>query len=433
MMFSRERQSVDSPVQPLSPRSKQVWLLPGMVLIVLLTVLMMVSARSVTAKANAPAVWQNEAPSANPPIQASIVPIATGLNSPTDITNAGDGSGRIFIVEQPGQIRIYDGTQLLPTPFLDISSLVLFGGERGLLGLAFHPDYATNGYFFVNYTDSSGNTVVSRYTVSSNPNIANPNSAVVVLRVNQPFANHNGGRLIFGPDGYLYIGMGDGGGAGDTGNRAQNLGVLLGKMLRIDVDGGGNPPECDASGTYTIPPSNPFVGDPGTVCDEIWAYGLRNPWRFSFDRLTGDLFIADVGQNLWEEVDLQPAASTGGENYGWRLMEGNACFNPPVGCNNGTLTLPILVYPHENGLCSITGGYRYRGSALPGANGVYVFADYCTGQIAGARQNSDNTWQAFVIRDTGFAITAFGEDEAGELCFASAGNGTNGAVYCLFP
>ncbi|MCA9969668.1 MAG: PQQ-dependent sugar dehydrogenase, partial [Anaerolineales bacterium] len=381
------------------------------------------------AAVSAPAGWQPAAPWATALAQATITPIATGLGTPTGITHAGDGSGRIFIVEQPGRIRIYDGTQLLPTPFLDVSGLVTSGGERGLLGLAFHPNYAANGYFFVNYTDSAGDTVVARYTVSANPNVADAGSAVIALRVDQPFANHNGGQLQFGPDGYLYVGLGDGGSAGDPGNRAQNLGLLLGKILRLDVDGGGLPPDCDAGGQYTIPADNPFVATAG-ACGEIWAYGLRNPWRFSFDRASGDLYIADVGQSAWEEIDFQPASSAGGENYGWRLMEGFSCYNPSTNCNDGSLTLPVVVYPHTAGLCSITGGYVYRGSAAPGAAGAYIFGDYCTGQIAATRQDGAGSWQTSIIRDTNLGISSFGETESGELC---VGDGFGGAVYCLFP
>jgi glucose/arabinose dehydrogenase len=281
--------------------------------------------------------------------QIDLQPVAVGLANPVAITNAGDGSGRLFITLQAGRIVIYDGTRVLPTPFLDITPLVSSGGERGLLSVAFHPNYRTNGVFFVDYTNTDGNTVIARYSVSQDANIADPNSAAILLTITQPFANHNGGQLQFGPDGYLYIGMGDGGSGGDPSNNAQNLGTLLGKILRIDVDG---------ASPYAIPADNPFVGVPSTL-PEIWAYGLRNPWRFSFDRLTGDLFIADVGQDSWEEVDFQPAGSQGGENYGWRLMEGNHCYNPPTNCDPGGLTPPILEYEHgtndANG-CSISGG-----------------------------------------------------------------------------
>ena len=289
-------------------------------------------------------------------------PVITGLSSPVGITHAGDGSGRLFIVLQGGRIVIFDGVKILSSPFLDITSVVSSGGERGLLGLAFHPNYVGNGSFYVNYTNTAGDTVIARYSVSANPNQADPTSADILLTIPQPFSNHNGGQLHFGPDGYLYIGIGDGGSGGDPQNNGQDLGTLLGKILRIDVDKG--PP-------YAIPPDNPFFGPGDGALDEIWAWGLRNPWRFSFDRLTGDMFIGDVGQNSWEEVDFQPASSAGGENYGWRLMEGNSCYNPATNCNDSTLTLPILVYDHTVG-CSVTGGYRYRGSKNPALDGFYL-------------------------------------------------------------
>jgi glucose/arabinose dehydrogenase len=246
--------------------------------------------------------------------EIDLEPIASGLANPIAITHAGDGSDRIFITLQGGQIMIYDGAQLLSKPFLDITSQVITsGGEQGLLSAAFHPNYTNNGFFFVNYTDTNSETVIARYSVSSDPDVADPNSAFILLRIAQPFGNHNGGQLQFGLNGLLYIGMGDGGSGGDPRDNAQNLGTLLGKMLRIDVDGGVS---------YAIPLDNPFLGTPNAR-EEIWALGLRNPWRFSFDRLTGDLFIGDVGQSSWEEVDFQPGNSPGGENYGWRLMEGN--------------------------------------------------------------------------------------------------------------
>jgi glucose/arabinose dehydrogenase len=253
-----------------------------------------------------------------------VKPFITGLSNPIAITNAGDDSGRLFVVLQNGQIIIHDGTRVLSKPFIDISSLVSSGSERGLLSVAFHPNHASNGFFFVTYTNINGDTVIARYSVSGNPNVADPNSANILLTITQPFSNHNGGQLQFGPDGYLYIGMGDGGSGGDPQNNAQNLNTLLGKILRIDVDGGF---------PYVIPPDNPFRETHGAR-DEIWSLGLRNPWRFGFDRLTGDLYLADVGQERWEEVNFQPASSLGGENYGWRLMEGNHCFNPSTGCNS---------------------------------------------------------------------------------------------------
>jgi hypothetical protein len=334
-----------------------------------------------------------------------------------DITHAGDGSGRLFIVLQGGRIVIFDGVQILSPPFLDISSLVSSGGERGLLGAAFHPNYVGNGFFYVSYTDTTGASVIARYSISLDPNRAGPASDVIILTIPQPFSNHNGGQLHFGPDGYLYIGVGDGGSGGDPQNNGQDLGTLLGKILRIDVDSGL---------PFTVPPDNPFVGIIGAR-DEIWSFGLRNPWRFSFDRLTGDMFIGDVGQNSWEEVNFQPSTSTGGENYGWRLMEGNSCFNPTTNCNNGTLTLPILVYNHSVG-CSVTGGYRYRGSKNANLNGLYLYGDFCTGLIWGAQEDGPDGWNTTVLLDTNFSISTFGEDESGEIYFAHL-SATNGAIY----
>jgi glucose/arabinose dehydrogenase len=349
--------------------------------------------------------------------------VVEGLERPVAAAHAGDGSGRLFIVQQGGEILIFDGTKLLPDPFLDLSSSVSSGSEQGLLGLAFHPNYENNGFFYVNYTDVSGDTQIVRFTVSADPNVANPGSAVTLLSVDQPFANHNGGQLAFGPDGKLWIGLGDGGSAGDPGNRAQSGTTLLGKILRIDVDQGV---------PYGIPQDNPFVSNPA-VLDEIWALGLRNPWRFTFDRLTGDLFIADVGQNLWEEVNFEPVTSAGGANYGWRRMEGAHCFNPASNCNTGSLILPILEYSHSLG-CSITGGYRYRGTEMPEHFGTYFFGDYCSGSIWGGIENVDTgAWSQTELLDSDLAISTFGEDEQGELYVADH-NGTlyrmHGETFC---
>ncbi len=344
---------------------------------------------------------------ANAASQIELTPIVSGIDSPLAITHAGDGSGRLFITLQVGRILIHDGQQVLSTPFLDIGALVSTDGERGLLSAAFHPNYVSNGFVYVNYTDLNGDTVVARYTVSGDPNLVDPASAVILLTIPQPFANHNGGQLQFGPDGYLYIGTGDGGGGGDPSNNAQSLNSLLGKMLRIDINAG--PP-------YGIPPDNPFIGDPAAL-PEIWALGLRNPWRFSFDRLTGDLWIADVGQDNFEEVNVQAAGSAGGENYGWRLMEGTSCFNPASGCNDGSLALPVVQYDHSLG-CSISGGYRYRGQDHPGLAGVYFYGDFCTGRIWGASQDAAGSWTAAELLDTDFRISAFGEDEQGEMYVA---------------
>ncbi|MEX2542306.1 MAG: PQQ-dependent sugar dehydrogenase [Trueperaceae bacterium] len=344
--------------------------------------------------------------------------IASGLQSPTAIVDAGDDSGRLFVLEQPGRIRIIADGQLLPEPFLDLSGSISDGGERGLLGLAFHPDYAGNGRFFVDYTDPNGHTVVARYSVSADdPNRADSESAAEVLRVEQPYANHNGGQLGFGPDGYLYVSLGDGGAGGDPHDHGQNPATLLGTLLRLDVD---------AAEPYAVPADNPFV-DNDDARPEIWAYGLRNPWRFSFDRETGDLWIADVGQNVWEEINLQAAGSGGGENYGWNVMEGAHCFEPSEGCDREGLVLPVIEYDHDQG-CSVTGGYRYRGSALPGLAGVYVYADYCSGEIWGASPNDEGGWTSESLLQSGVRVSAFGEDESGELYLADHGGG---AIYRL--
>jgi len=341
----------------------------------------------------------------------TLVPLASGLNRALTVVHPGDGSGRLFIVLQGGQIMTFDGTRVLPRSFLDISALVSCCNERGLLGLAFHPSYASNGFFYVNYTNRIGDTVIARFTVSGlSPNLANPLSLTVLLRVDQPFPNHNGGQLQFGPDGFLYIGLGDGGSGGDPMNNGQRLDTLLGKILRIDVSGS----------PYTVPASNPFVGVPGAL-SEIWAYGFRNPWRFSFDRLTGDLFIGDVGQEEWEEINFQPASSAGGENYGWRLMEGSHCFDPPTGCDPGGLVLPILEYSHDLG-CAVIGGFRYRGAQVPGLTGWYLYADFCTGTIWGANQDLTGAWLTDVLLETGFMVSSFGEGPDGEQYVLSYGS-----------
>ncbi len=345
-----------------------------------------------------------------------LQPVVSGLTMPVTVTNAGDGSGRLFIVQQTGQIRIFTNGTLLLAPFLDISDLVSCCGEQGLLGLAFHPDYATNGFFYVDYTDNAGNTVVARYSVSENdPNVADPDSAQTVLTQVQPFSNHNGGQLAFGPDGSLYIAFGDGGSAGDPQENGQNLETWLGKILRVDINGDDFPGDPDRN--YAVPPDNPFVGVPGL--DEIWAYGVRNPWRCTFDRVTGDFFIADVGQGNWEEIDFQPANSTGGENYGWDVLEGMHCFEdiPQGSCNqflNGGSTLPVLEYSHSLG-CAVTGGYRYRGQLYPQLDGIYFYSDLCSGTIWGAIRDNQGRWVSQDLLDSGLSVTTFGEDEAGEL------------------
>ncbi len=346
--------------------------------------------------------------------------VASGLDRPVQVIQAGDGSDRLFVVEQPGRIRVVKNGSLLSTPFLDVADRVTYGGERGLLGLAFHPDYAENGTFFVNYTDSGGDTRIDRYSVSANPDRADPDSRFTVLSVDQPYGNHNGGQLLFGPkDGYLYIGMGDGGSGGDPLNHGQDAGTLLGAMLRIDVDGGT---------PYGIPPDNPYVGGDGR--DEIWAIGLRNPWRFSFDRTTGDLYIGDVGQNLWEEISYQAWDALGGVNFGWRCREGTHTYSTAPPCNSASrlasLTDPIAEYGHGEGR-SVTGGFVYRGGLYPNLVGRYFYADFVEGKIWSIYQTGSDpvTWSTPELElDTDFNISAFGEDEAGELYVVDWSGGT---------
>jgi len=334
--------------------------------------------------------------------------------SVVDIANAGDGSGRLFLVRQPGQIYINNNGVDLETSFLNIANRVTTtGNEQGLLSVAFPPDYATSGYFYVWYTGGGGAMVLSRFRVrDDDPNLADPNSETVLLSVTQPFANHNGGRLQFGPDGMLYLGLGDGGGSFDPDNNAQNGSTLLGKLIRIDVDPG--------HGSYAVPPDNPFVGN-GAVRDEIWATGLRNPWRIAFDSGTGDLYIADVGQNRFEEINHQPNGSSGGENYGWDIMEGSGCTGGGNACNTTGLTLPVATYDHDLG-CSVTGGEVYRGNRYPSMQGMYFLADYCSGNIWGLRRNGSQ-WALTLLADTAFAISTFGRGEDGTIYVASPSNG----------
>jgi glucose/arabinose dehydrogenase len=338
-------------------------------------------------------------------IEVGLEPIASGLGAITAITNAGDA--RLFVTSQEGRVWIVSGGQVLPTPFLDIQGIVLDSGERGLLSTAFHPQYAVNGFFFVYYTNGAGDIEIARFERSaSDPNRADATSRVVLLTIPHPVnANHNGGQLQFGPDGYLYAGTGDGGAGGDPPCNAQRDEVLLGKLLRIDVDQNVNSPPF-----YGIPATNPFAA-PGGPRDEIWAKGLRNPWRFSFDRVTGDLWIGDVGQGDREEIDFQPFTSHGGENYGWKIMEGTACGGSsacPAGvpsCNDPSLVRPRFEYTHAQG-CSVTGGYLYRGSRVPALSGRYVYGDYCAGTIW-----ANGTQLPPVARQ----LSTFGEDEDGEL------------------
>lgn len=326
--------------------------------------------------------------------------IVSGLERPVDLQ--ADGSGRLYVIEKTGRIRIIEKGQLLGDPFLNIEDRVNdSSNEMGLLGLAFHPDYAQNGYFYVNYTGTGGDTFISRFqTTENDPYQTSPLSEVNLLRIKQPFPNHNGGSLAFGPDGYLYAGLGDGGLAGDPFGNAQKTDNLLGKILRLDVNLGES---------YSIPAGNPFD-------NEIWAYGLRNPWRISFDMLTGDLFIADVGQGTWEEVDYLPTGSPGGANFGWDFREGKHDYD---GKAPSGLTEPIAEYSHAEGGCSVTGGYVYRGS-MPAWNGVYLYGDYCTGFIWGLIQ-VNGEWQVQLLFDAEGNITSFGQDEVGEVYLVTDG------------
>jgi hypothetical protein len=344
------------------------------------------------------------------PLQLAAVEVVNGLNRPVHLT-APVGDARLFVVEQPGRIRIVQDGQLLPTPFLDIDSIVRStGNEQGLFSLAFHPQYAANGLFYVNFTNENGDTRVARYTVTGNANVADPGSRKVILAIDQPFGNHNGGQIAFGPDGMLYVGMGDGGSGGDPLGHGQNLNTLLGALLRIDVDGGD---------PYAVPGDNPFG-------DEIWGFGLRNPWRFSFDAPSAMIYIGDVGQNAWEEVNVAPANSAA-RNYGWNVMEGNGCFGGGS-CNQTGMTLPVIVYPTGSEGCSVIGGYVYRGAALPDIIGHYFYSDWCNGWLrsfkyVGGAVTEQTEWN---VGDIG-NVLSFGVDGNGELYILSQ----NGRVYRL--
>jgi glucose/arabinose dehydrogenase len=370
--------------------------------------------------------------------------IAGVFVQPTYVTHAGDNSGRLFVVERAGRIRIVKDGTLLQTPFLDISSRVQSGSsEQGLFSVAFPPNYAAKGYFYVDYTSRSGigDTVVARYRITANADVADPGSEQVILTVAQPQANHNGGQLEFGPDGYLYIGMGDGGGAGDqhgTIGNGQDPSTLLGKILRIGVEpiaSIGPPPPLMGfslfmpiianSSPYYVPATNPYARTAG-YRGEIWALGLRNPWRFSFDRQTGDLYIGDVGQNAYEEIDFQAASSAGGENYGWRIWEGKHCYNPPTGCTEPyRYVAPVAEYDHglnESIGCSVTGGYVYRGPANLAMQGIYFYGDYCSGRIWGL-QRDGTVWQTEELAQPAIRPSSFGEDQAGNLYVADLASG----------
>ncbi len=365
-------------------------------------------------------ITREDAPAA---ASVRLAPVAQGFHRPLYVTHAGDESGRLFLLEQSGKIWILKDGLRSAQPFLDVSGLISQVAltnhytEQGLLGIAFHPDYAANDIFFIYYTDRAGDTALARYQVSpSNPDLADPASAQIIFQLPQPYTNHNGGHIDFGPDGYLYVALGDGGAANDPLGAGQNRELLLGSILRLDVA---------SLLPYGIPPDNPFVGDANAL-DAIWAYGLRNVWRFSFDRATGDMYIADVGQNQWEEVNFQAADSLGGENYGWNVWEGNHYF---AGGNAPNHVPPFFEYSHIRGRCSVTGGYVYRGEAIPALQAVYFFGDYCSGDIWAAWRDPDLNWRAVEWKKTNFQISSFGEDENGELYVIDY----RGALYRFEP
>lgn len=343
--------------------------------------------------------------------------VASGFSAPLQVTNAGDGSGRLFVVEQGGRIRVVRDGQVGREPFLDIRDRVGAGGERGLLGLAFSPAFPADRRFFVDYTDPGGTTVISSFLAGSGAaaDRADPASERVLLRIAQPYPNHNGGGLAFGPDGLLYVGLGDGGGSGDPEGNGQRLDTLLGKLLRIDVT--APPPD---GRRYAIPPGNPFASGGGAP--EIWGIGLRNPWRFSFDRLTGELWIGDVGQNRYEEIDRTPADAAPPVNYGWNRMEASHCFQPASGCDRTGLALPITEYGHDAG-CAVTGGHVARGDAAGSLAGVYLFGDFCSGRIWGLDANGPDRQEPVLLLESGRSISSFGEDEAGRILFTDLARG----------
>ncbi len=351
--------------------------------------------------------------------------VAGGFSDPVQVTSARDGTNRLFVVEQAGDIRVVKDGVTLATPFLDLRGRISSGGERGLLGLAFHPNFATHPYVYVNFTDPKGNTAINRYTVSGDAAVFS--SGLRILSIAQPYANHDGGNLAFGPDGDLYIGMGDGGSAGDPQNRAQDVNSLLGKMLRIDVD------HFTSTTHYRSPATNPYVGRPGR--DEIWSRGLRNPWRFSFDRVTGQLWIGDVGQSRWEEVDRSSMVGTTsagrGANYGWPILEGRACYRPAIGCSSRGTVAPVVTYAHAvtgSDNCAVTGGFAYRGTAAPALLGGYLFGDYCSGRIWLISTRSLGPLTPTLVRSDSasphLAISSFGEDDAGEIYVCDLSGGT---------
>lgn len=381
----------------------------AMLVVAIMVVVWLLAQRPAVSPSN-PSKTSN--PSGQTKVQLAL--FATGISNPTGIVSTGvSDDNRLFVLDQSGKIRIVNSSgTVINQPFLDVSDAVSFEGEMGLLGLAFSPKYATDGYFYINYIDKQQNTVVARYHVSKDANTADTSTAQIVLKQSQPYKNHNGGALAFGPDGYLYIAFGDGGSAGDPENRAQDMSTWLGKILRIDV----------SKLPYTSPADNPFVGQTG-VKPEVWSSGLRNPWRMSFDTKTKELYIADVGQGAVEEINVE-AAAKGGNNYGWRCYEGDRDFKT-AGCNDRSKYIfPVLAYDHSEGRCSVTGGYVYRGSLYSDLNGKYFYGDYCGGQVYAMEKN--NTFEASLLIKTPYKISTFGHDNSGELYVADYGSG---AIY----
>jgi glucose/arabinose dehydrogenase len=359
-------------------------------------------------------------PGPGPSDSAALQLVTSGLSYPDFVTTPAGDTARLFVVEQTGAIRVVQHDSLLPTPFLNLTGHIGFGGERGLLSMAFHPSYASNGHFYVYYTNPAGDIRIVRYTASANPNIADSTSGDTILSAfHETNDNHNGGLLLFGPDGKLYAGLGDGGSAGDPPGNGQNLDTLLAKILRLDVDG---------ASPYAVPADNPFVGHAGER-GEIWLYGLRNPWRFSFDRTSGDLYIGDVGQNLYEEVDVLAAGSPAGVNFGWNVMEGKHCYGASS-CNMSGLALPLVEYGHADG-CAVTGGYVYRGTKIPALAGIYFYGDYCSGWVrsflyAGGAAAENRDWPLLAVSG---GLSSFGEDARGELYITSL----SGKLYRVVP
>ncbi|HEV7837447.1 MAG TPA: PQQ-dependent sugar dehydrogenase [Gemmatimonadaceae bacterium] len=345
-------------------------------------------------------------------VRLAVEQVASGLDQPVYLT-APANDPRLFIVEQPGRIRIVESGRLLQRPFLDIVSKVRFGGEQGLLSVAFHPQYRSNGFIFVNYTDKNGDTRIERYTVSTDRNVADVASAKSILSIDQRYSNHQGGLNLFGPDGMLYIGMGDGGSQGDPHGNGQNRNVLLGKLLRLNVD---------RADPYIVPSANPYTKGGGRA--EIWALGLRNPWRFAFDRFSGLLYIADVGQDKYEEINVVPM-SIAGVNYGWKIMEGPSCYGSS-GCNQTGLQKPAVSYTHASSACSVIGGFVYRGQKIPEIKGQYFYSDYCNSWLrsfgfADGRVTDQHEWPIGRLGN----IVSFGEDAQGELYICTS----SGRVY----